>query len=47
VADARVRIEARTAPRAGRRVIIDDAIGITDLPQGLAFVTLLPARLLG
>ena len=47
VADARVRIEARAAPRAGRRVMIDDVIGISDLPQGLAFVTFLPARLLG
>ena len=47
VADARVRIEARAAPRAGRRVMIDDVIGISDLPQGLAFVTPLPARLLG
>ena len=47
VADTRVRVEARAAPRAGRRVMIDDVIGISDLPQGLAFVTRLPARLLG
>ena len=47
VAHTRVRIEARAAPRAGRRVMIDDVIGISDLPQGLAFVTFLPARLLG
>ena len=46
VADARVRIEARAAPKAGRRVTIDDLIGISDLPQRLAFVTLLPARFL-
>ena len=46
VADARVRIEARAAPKAGRRVMIDDLIGISDLPQRLAFVTLLPARFL-
>ena len=26
--------------------MIDDIVGISDLPQGLAFVTLLPARLL-
>ncbi len=44
VADTRVRIEARAAPGAGRRVMIDDVIGISDLPQGLAFVTFLPAR---
>ena len=29
VADAHVRIEARAAPRAGRRVMIDDVIGIS------------------
>ena len=46
VADARVRIEARAAPRAGRRVMIDHDIGFSDLPQGLAFVALLPARFL-
>ena len=27
--------------------MIDDVIGISDLPQGFAFVTLLPARLFG
>ena len=46
VANAGVRIEARAAPGAGRRVMIDDLIGISDLPQRLAFVTLLPARFL-
>ena len=46
VADARVRIQARAAPGAGRRVMIDHAVGIGDLPQRLAFVTLLPARFL-
>ena len=29
-------------PKAGRRVMIDDLIGISDLPQRLAFVTLCP-----
>src|SRR5664280_918717 len=42
--DARFRLEARAAHRAGHRVMVDDVIGICDLPQGLAFVTLLPAR---
>ena len=46
VADARVLIQARAAPGAGRRVMIDHDIGFSDLPQGLAFVALLPARFL-
>ena len=46
VADARVRIQARAAPGAGRRVMIDHDGGIGDLPQRLAFVALLPARFL-
>ena len=46
VADARVRIQARAAPGAGRRVMIDHDVGIGDLPQRLAFVALLPARFL-
>ena len=44
--DARFRIEARAARRARRWVMIDDLVGISDLSQGLAFVTLLPARFL-
>jgi len=46
VADARVRIQARAAPGAGRRVMIDHDVGIGDLPQRFAFVALLPARFL-
>ena len=46
VADARVLIQARAAPGAGRRVMIDHDVGIGDLPQRLAFVALLPARFL-
>ena len=45
VADARVLIQARAAPGAGRRVMIDHDIGFSDLPT-LAFVALLPARFL-
>ena len=37
VADARVRIQARAAPGAGRRVMIDHDVGIGDLPQRLAW----------
>ena len=46
MANARFRVEAHAARRAGRRIMIDDVVGISDLSQGLAFVTLLPARLL-
>ena len=42
VADARVLIQARAAPGAGRRIMIDHDIGFSDLPQGLAFVALCP-----
>jgi hypothetical protein len=34
----------RTAGRAGRRIIIDDPVRLGNLPQGLAFMTFLPAR---
>jgi hypothetical protein len=44
VTDARFRLEAPAARRAGRRVMVHDDIGVCDLPQGLPFVTLLPAR---
>src|SRR5665213_4241603 len=44
--DARFRIEVRAARRARRWVMIDNLVGISDLSQGLAFVTLLPARFL-
>jgi hypothetical protein len=44
--NARFRIEAPTARRTGRRVMIDNFVRISDLSQGLAFVTLLPARYL-
>src|SRR5438552_3211881 len=43
---ARFRVEAHAAHRTGRRVMIDDFVGIGDLSQSLAFVTLLPTRLL-
>ena len=46
MADTRVRPKARTAQRAGRRVMIDNVVRIRDLSQGLARVTLLPAPLL-
>ena len=46
MANARFRVEAHAAHRAGRRVMIDDVVGISDLSQCLAFVTLLPARFL-
>src|SRR5450830_1386930 len=46
MADACFRVEARAAHRAGRRIMIDDFVGISDLSQGLAFVTLLAARFL-
>ena len=36
------RVEAHAAHRAGRRVMIDNSVGISDLSQCLAFVTLLP-----
>ena len=45
MADTRVRPKARTAQRAGRRVMIDNVVRICDLSQGLARVTLLPAPL--
>ena len=32
---------------AAREVMIDDEVGLGDLPQGLAFAALLPARLTG
>ena len=34
----------RTAGRAGRRIMIDDPVRLGNLPQGLAFMTFLPAR---
>ena len=34
----------RPAGRAGRRVMIDDPVRLGNLPQGLAFMTFLPAR---
>src|ERR1700704_2385112 len=46
MANARFRVEAQAAHRTGRRVMMDDIVGIDDLSQGLAFVTLLPTRLL-
>jgi hypothetical protein len=46
MANARFRIKAHAAYRTGRRVMIDDIVGSRDLSQGLAFVTLLPTRLL-
>src|ERR1700722_3776151 len=46
MANARFRVEAHAAHRTGRRVMIDDFVGISDLSQGLAFVTLLPTRFL-
>ena len=46
MANARFRVEAHAAHRAGLRVMIDDGVGISDLSQCLAFVTLLPARFL-
>ena len=46
MADARVRIQARSSPGAGRRATIHHDDGIGDLPDRLAFVALLPARLL-
>jgi hypothetical protein len=46
MANARFPVEARAALGAGRWVMIDDFVGISDLSQGLAFVTLLSARFL-
>ena len=46
IANARFRVKAHAAQRTGRRVMIDDFVGISDLSQGLALVTLLSARLL-
>src|SRR5262249_24882718 len=46
MAHARFRVEAYAAYRTSRRVMIDDFVGIGDLSEGLAFVTLLPSRLL-
>ena len=46
MANACFRVEARAAHSAGRRVMINDFVWISDLAQGLAFVTLLPARFL-
>ena len=46
MANARFRVEAHAAHRTGRRVMINHFVGIGDLPQGLAFVTLLPTRFL-
>jgi hypothetical protein len=46
MANARFRVEAHAAHRTGRRIMIDDFVGIRDLSQGLAFVTLLPTRFL-
>src|SRR5580700_3332098 len=46
MANARFRVEAHAAHRTGRRIMIDDFVGISDLSQGLAFVTLLPTRFL-
>ena len=46
MADACLRIEARAAPSAGRRIMMDDFVGISDLSQRLAFVALLTTRFL-
>jgi hypothetical protein len=46
MAHAGFRIKTHTAGRTGRRVMIDDFIGNGGSLQGLAFVTLLPARFL-
>ena len=46
MANARFRVEAHAAHRTGRRVMINHFVGIGDLSQGLAFVTLLPTRFL-
>src|SRR5215469_16242679 len=46
MANARFRVEAHAAHRTGRWIMIDDFVGISDLSQGLAFVTLLPTRFL-
>src|SRR3954447_10419957 len=46
MANTRFRVEAHAAHRTGRRVMINDFVGIDDLSQGLAFVTLLPTRFL-
>src|SRR5215471_118295 len=46
IANARFRIEAHAARRTGWRIMIDDFVGINDLSQGLAFVTLLSTRFL-
>ena len=46
MAYARFRVEADAAHGTGRRVMIDDFVRISDLSQGLAFVTLLPTRFL-
>ena len=45
MADARFRVEAHTT-HSHRGIIVDDDVRMSDLSQGLAFVTHLPARLL-
>jgi len=40
-----LRRQRRTAVRAGRRMMIDNPVGLGDLTQRFALVPLLPARL--
>src|SRR4029077_953336 len=44
--NARFRVEPHAAPLTARRGLIHDFVGIAALSQSLAFVTLLPTRLL-
>jgi hypothetical protein len=46
VAAAHGRRHRCAASRARGRQVIDDAVGVSNLPQGLAFVAFLAARLL-
>src|ERR1700733_2647335 len=42
MANARFRVEAHAAHRTGRRIMIDDFVGISDLSQGLALCPFCP-----